>query len=61
MICTQSNLLQYRSSTPTNNAPLINLKMRSDAEILLISMESAYKSVPNVQKHVPYAMCKYSD
>ncbi len=36
-------------SCPTNNALLINFRLSSDAEILLIiSTDSAYKSVPNV-------------
>ena len=37
---------------PTNNALLINFRLSSDAEILLISTEWAHKSVPNAQKHV---------
>ncbi len=35
---------------PTNNAFLINLRLISDAEILLISTDRAHKSAPNVQK-----------
>ncbi len=37
---------------PTNNALLINFLLSSDAEILLIITDWAYKSVPNVQKRV---------
>ena len=37
---------------PTNNTLLINFRLSSDAEILLMSTDWAYKSVANVQKHV---------
>ncbi len=37
---------------PTNNAPLVNFLLSSDAEILLISINRACKLVPNVQKRV---------
>ena len=37
---------------PTNNALLINFRLSSDAEILLISTDRAYKSAPNMQKCV---------
>ena len=40
------------STYPTNNALLINFLLRSDAEILLIRSDCAYKSAPNVQKLV---------
>ncbi len=35
---------------PTNNALLINFGLSSDAEILLVSTDWAYKSAPNVQE-----------
>ncbi len=34
---------------PTDNAPLINFRLGSDAEILLISTDWAYKSAPNIR------------
>ncbi len=37
---------------PTNNALLIKFRLSFDAEILLISIDSAYKLVLNVQKRV---------
>ncbi len=40
------------SSSPTNNALLINFLLSSDAEILLIITDWACKSAPNVQKRV---------
>ncbi len=36
--------------SPTNNRPLINFLLSSDAEILLTSTDWACKSAPNVQK-----------
>ena len=37
---------------PSNNALLINFRLSFDAEILLLSTDWAYNSVPNVQKCV---------
>ena len=37
---------------PTNNGPLINFRLNSDAETLLLSTKWAYQLAPNVQKSV---------
>ncbi len=42
---------QGHLSGPTNNAPLINLRLSSDAEILLISTDWAYKLGPKCKKN----------
>ncbi len=39
-------------TNPTNNALLINFLLSSDAEILLLSTDWAYKSAQNVQRRV---------
>ncbi len=47
-----SNPCVANQQNPTNNALLIYFLLSSDAEILLISTDWAYKSVPNMQKRV---------
>ncbi len=55
IICSSSNSSRNSSSnSPTNNALLINFQLSSDAKILLLSTDWAYKSAPN-------ATCMYSD
>ncbi len=39
-----------QTTYPTNNALLINFRLTSDADILLISTDWAYKSVPSARK-----------
>ncbi len=49
----ESNLsLMMTSSYPTNNALLINFRLGSDAEVLLMSTDWACKSASNVKKCV---------
>ena len=45
-------LLTVHTTLPTNNALLTNLRLSSDADILLIITGWAYKSASNVQKRV---------
>ncbi len=44
--------LSFFSTFPTHNALLVNFRLSSDAEILLISTNWACKSAPNLQKSV---------
>ncbi len=48
--------IRINDASPTNNRPLmVNFRLSPDAEILLLSANTKYKSAPSVQK--VYAMC----